>query len=340
MLSLASVAMRVLFVIAALLLAVESLAFRPSTSRAFHDAAVVKSSASRHRGLAINSAAAALPPSDANTNTRLNPLLESLNRPVDPGFLKVELKGKTFNIWGMVHLLAIFSTACVVFPFMLAVSVSIDLFGSVAHKKRRAVLDWIVHYWSKIALTTAGCVPTLYGIENLPPAGEAVIYVPNHTSFMDILTLSGSVPRPFKYLSKEEIVKIPLIGWAMFLAQHVFLKRDNLQSTLQVSETVTQRLKDGNSMVLFAEGTRSKDGVVKTFKKGAFQMAQTAGVCELCLCLCLVIWLNLCSVVTMFRVECSMWSGALGSPGLFSSCYMITSALTIILIITPKSFNP
>jgi len=164
---------------------------------------------------------------------------------------------------------------------MLAVSVSIDLFGSVAHKKRRAVLDWIVHYWSKIALTTAGCVPTLYGIENLPPAGEAVIYVPNHTSFMDILTLSGSVPRPFKYLSKEEIVKIPLIGWAMFLAQHVFLKRDNLQSTLQVSETVTQRLKDGNSMVLFAEGTRSKDGVVKTFKKGAFQMAQTAGVCEL-----------------------------------------------------------
>jgi len=58
----------------------------------------------------------------------------------------------------------------------------------------------------------------------------------------------------------------------------VFLKRDDLKSTFEVTETTVQRLKDGNSMVLFAEGTRSPDGALKTFKKGAFQMAKAAGV--------------------------------------------------------------
>ena len=61
-------------------------------------------------------------------------------------------------------------------------------------------------------------------------------YVPNHTSFMDILVLSGFVPRPFKYLSKSEIMDIPVIGWAMNLAKHVFLKRDDLKSTMEVSD--------------------------------------------------------------------------------------------------------
>jgi 1-acyl-sn-glycerol-3-phosphate acyltransferase len=79
-------------------------------------------------------------------------------------------------------------------------------------------------------------------------------------------------------LSKAEIKKIPIIGFAMELAGHVFLKRDDLQSTLQCTELTVKRLLDRNSMVLFAEGTRSNDGRLLPFKKGAFQMAKQAGV--------------------------------------------------------------
>ena len=103
----------------------------------------------------------------------------------------------------------------------------------------------------------AFCFPRLYGKENLPPLGETVMYVPNHTSFMDILVMSGVVPRPFKYLSKSEVKAIPVIGHAMQMAQHVFLKKDDVRSTLDCSDLCIQRLKDGNSMALFAEGTRS-----------------------------------------------------------------------------------
>ena len=138
--------------------------------------------------------------------------------------------------------------------------------------------DWIVHLWANAALQSTLCVPRVYGLENLPKPGETVMFVPNHTSFMDILVMSGFVPRPFKYLSKSEIMDIPVIGWAMKLAKHVFLKRDDLKSTMEVTETCVQRLLDGNSMVLFAEGTRSPDGSLRAFKKGAFQMAKEAGV--------------------------------------------------------------
>ena len=125
-------------------------------------------------------------------------------------------------------------------------------------------MDWLVHYWARISLQLCGwSAPRVYGAEHLPPAHEPVIYVPNHTSYFDILVLSGFVPRPFKYLSKAEILDIPLIGMGMRLAKHVFLKRNDLQSTVQCADTVQQRLRDGNAVVLFAEGTRSPDGSLK-----------------------------------------------------------------------------
>lgn len=214
----------------------------------------------------------------ATAKAILNPFLERLTRPVNPGKLSLNIKGKVLNMWGIVYALSCLVFATIVLPFMIMASACIDMFASEAYRKRRTMLDWEVHVWAKLVLMSTGCNPTLYGVENLPPKGEAVIYVPNHTSFMDILTLSGFVPRPFKYLSKEDIVKIPVIGYAMKLAQHVFLKRNDLESTIQVTNNVIEKLGDKNGMVLFAEGTRSKDGVLKSFKKGAFQMAKAAKV--------------------------------------------------------------
>lgn len=183
----------------------------------------------------------------------------------------LNIKGKLLTIWGVLYAVSTFVTALIVLPFMFISSKFCDLFGN---KKQRKVLDWVVHIWAKFSMLLLLTRPRLYGRENLPAPGETVIYVPNHTSFMDILILSGFVPRPFKYLSKDEIKNIPVIGTAMNLAQHVFLRRDDLKSTLEVTETVVRRLGDGNSMVLFAEGTRSPDGSLKAFKKGAFQMAK------------------------------------------------------------------
>jgi 1-acyl-sn-glycerol-3-phosphate acyltransferase len=116
------------------------------------------------------------------------------------------------------------------------------------------------------------------GAENLPPADEPVMYTPNHCSFLDIFALSGYVPRRFKYISKIEILQIPLIGWAMQMAKHIAIARMDPKSQLQTLKDAVETLKAGNSLVAFPEGTRSKDGRLNQFKKGPFTMASRAGV--------------------------------------------------------------
>jgi len=105
-----------------------------------------------------------------------------------------------------------------------------------------------------------------------------VVYVPNHCSYLDILTLSGFMPRPFKYISKIEILRIPLIGWAMSFAGHIALRRSDRRSQLESYKKSVESLKNGNSLAAFAEGTRSMDGRLQSFKRGPFKMAIDAGV--------------------------------------------------------------
>ena len=198
-----------------------------------------------------------------------------MEKPIPSNPLSVRIKGKTLTPWGLLYAASILFYAILVLPIMSIGAALCDIFGD---KKRRITLDWVVHLWAHLSMSTVFFQPKIIGMENLPPKNETVMYVPNHTSFMDILVLSGFIPRPFKYLSKIEIQKIPIIGLGMKLAKHVFLKRDDIQNAFECNEICTQRLLDGNSMVLFAEGTRSIDGRLKTFKKGAFQMAKKAGV--------------------------------------------------------------
>uniref|UniRef100_A0A7S3ETA0 Phospholipid/glycerol acyltransferase domain-containing protein n=1 Tax=Haptolina ericina TaxID=156174 RepID=A0A7S3ETA0_9EUKA len=119
---------------------------------------------------------------------------------------------------------------------------------------------------------------TVEGTENLPPHGEAVMFVPNHSSFLDIFALSGFLPRRFKYISKIEILRIPLIGWAMKFAKHIAIRRTDRASQLATFKEAVECLQAGSSLVTFAEGTRSKDGRLMPFKKGPFTMASRAKV--------------------------------------------------------------
>jgi 1-acyl-sn-glycerol-3-phosphate acyltransferase len=201
-------------------------------------------------------------------------LVERMAQPVDPGPYTLYIKDMALNIWGVLYGLSIFITATLIFPFIIIITIMSDLFGN---KSQRRVLDWAIHLWANTAMGFLLTRVELIGAENLPKHNETVVYVPNHTSFMDIMIMSGFIPRPFKYLSKAEIFNIPIIGQAMLMAKHVFIKRDSVESIFKVTEETVQHLIDGNSMVVFAEGSRSRDGKLKAFKKGAFQMAKRAG---------------------------------------------------------------
>ncbi|KAK8944724.1 hypothetical protein KSP39_PZI007636 [Platanthera zijinensis] len=110
------------------------------------------------------------------------------------------------------------------------------------------------------------------GLENLPPGDAPAVYVSNHQSFLDTYTLL-TLGRSFKFISKRSIFVIPIIGWAMFLMGVIPLRRMDSRSQLECLKSCMDYVRKGASVFFFPEGTRSKDGKLGAFKRGAFTVA-------------------------------------------------------------------
>ncbi len=92
------------------------------------------------------------------------------------------------------------------------------------------------------------------------------------SSQLDIL-VAFNLFRHFKWVSKAEIFRVPFVGWNMYLNRYVRLVRGDKESIEQMMKVSEERLREGSSVFLFPEGTRSEDGNVKKFKPGAFILA-------------------------------------------------------------------
>lgn len=114
------------------------------------------------------------------------------------------------------------------------------------------------------------------GRERLPWRAPAVI-VANHLSMVDILVLYG-LHRPFKWVSKESLFRVPFLGWNMALNGYVPLRRGASESIRRMYARCRELLAQGSPVLLFPEGTRSASGALQPFKDGAFRLAMQAGV--------------------------------------------------------------
>lgn len=108
-------------------------------------------------------------------------------------------------------------------------------------------------------------------------SGATYVMVANHQSFLDILVLFRLFVH-FKWVSKIEMFRLPCIGWNMTLNRYVKLRRGDRQSVAEMMRACERTLAEGNSIMMFPEGTRSADGRLKAFKPGAFLLAQRAQV--------------------------------------------------------------
>lgn len=113
------------------------------------------------------------------------------------------------------------------------------------------------------------------GRERLPWNGPAVL-VANHLSTLDILVLYALF-RPFKWVAKAELFRIPFVGWNMVLNDYVRIARGERESVRLMMEHCRRHLAQGSPVLLFPEGTRSRDGRLQAFKDGAFRLAHDAG---------------------------------------------------------------
>ena len=117
---------------------------------------------------------------------------------------------------------------------------------------------------------------TVVGGENIPEG--PCVFIGNHTSVLDCPLLIVTAKRSVGFIAKKELIKVPIIGYWIKQAKCVPIDRENVREAVKVINEGVQNLKEGHSMAVFPEGTRSKDGKLGEFKKGSMKLATKAKV--------------------------------------------------------------
>lgn len=125
-------------------------------------------------------------------------------------------------------------------------------------------------------LRAVGMKVRVEGVENIPPG--ACVFVANHASYVDPPAVVRAIPRRIAILAKKSLFRLPVVGWAFRLARFVPVDRANREAAIGSVDQAVRALREGTSFLIYPEGTRSADGRLKPFKKGAAVMAIKAGV--------------------------------------------------------------
>jgi len=130
--------------------------------------------------------------------------------------------------------------------------------------------------WARIALRAAGVKVRVGGRGHIP-RGEPVVFACNHASQFDIPVVYAALPVQFRFLVKKELFRIPLFGLAMRRTGYIPVDRAGGKAALRSLEEAAARIREGTSVVIFPEGTRSPDGRLRPFKAGGILLAVKAG---------------------------------------------------------------
>jgi len=139
------------------------------------------------------------------------------------------------------------------------------------------IYDWGASDWARDLIAAAGTPVEVEGLERIP-RDQPVVYASNHSSMFDIWALAATLPGSVRFVAKQELLRVPLIGRAMVAAGHVAIDRANRARAFAAYERAAQVIRSGISAVVFPEGTRSRTGELLPFKNAPFGLAIAAQV--------------------------------------------------------------
>ena len=142
---------------------------------------------------------------------------------------------------------------------------------------RRIPLRMASRLWAPGLLLGAGAKLRIEGLERVD-FSKPHVFVANHQSIIDICALFRALPVPIRFVIKQELAKVPFIGWYARAMGMVFIERGHAREATERLHGVVSLVRAGESLCAFPEGTRSRNGSVGPFKGGAFQVALQAGV--------------------------------------------------------------
>ena len=169
-------------------------------------------------------------------------------------------------------LLGIKSAIAVPLFMLFTISISAVFILLMALRLRRAG-EAIIQLWSRAFLLVPPMGYTVSGAHHVEP-GTQYFFLSNHLSNFDVPLLFRAIPTPIRYLAKKELYKIPVFAQALKVGGIVKIDRGaGASSYASINEGVARAKENGYSLIVFPEGTRSRDGELHPFKKGAFRMA-------------------------------------------------------------------
>ncbi len=168
----------------------------------------------------------------------------------------------------------LFIIAAVVFltAFYASLSLAVSFFGSPARSVHK-----IAQIWGRCILLISGIRVRVLGLSRLDTA-QSYIFMANHQSNFDIPVLLAHLKVQFRWLAKAELFKIPVFGRAMRKAGYISIDRSDRKSAFLSLNQAVKTIRNGVSVLIFPEGTRSRNGRIQPFKKGGFVLAVEAGV--------------------------------------------------------------
>ena len=131
--------------------------------------------------------------------------------------------------------------------------------------------------WARINSFFTPMTVTVMGAENIEP-GTSYVITANHQSMYDIYVLYGWLGIDFKWVMKKELEQVPVLGLACKVLGHIYIDRSDSKSAVETIKAARTKIVNGTSVLFFPEGTRSGDGEIRRFKKGAFKMAIDLGL--------------------------------------------------------------
>lgn len=134
----------------------------------------------------------------------------------------------------------------------------------------------ITRTWARLIVFSSRVPLEITGLEKIPPL--PCVYMSNHQSYFDVISLVGYLPVPVRFVAKKVLTYIPVFGQLMWAAGHIIIQRENPRQAFSKLDRAAEKIRTGTSVLVFPEGTRSPDHVLGEFKKGGFVLALKAGV--------------------------------------------------------------
>jgi 1-acyl-sn-glycerol-3-phosphate acyltransferase len=131
--------------------------------------------------------------------------------------------------------------------------------------------------YSRVVLFVLGVKVVCRGLEHIDVA-RPYVFMANHVSHADAPVLASVLPHPLHWVFKKELSRIPVFGWVLLACGQIMVDRSDPEKSKASLEKALAGLSGNSSVMIYPEGTRSRDGRLQSFKKGGFHMAVRAGL--------------------------------------------------------------